>query len=50
VIDGKYGISGAQTPDVIVSALEQAWSERSPLTLVGEGADADACEDDSCST
>jgi len=27
-IDGRYGISGAQTSDLILSALEQAWSER----------------------
>jgi predicted DsbA family dithiol-disulfide isomerase len=27
-IDGRYGISGAQSSDLILSALEQAWSER----------------------
>jgi predicted DsbA family dithiol-disulfide isomerase len=26
-IDGRYGISGAQSSDLILSALEQAWSE-----------------------
>jgi predicted DsbA family dithiol-disulfide isomerase len=27
-IDGRYGISGAQSSELILSALEQAWSER----------------------
>ena len=27
-IDERYGISGAQSSDLILSALEQAWSER----------------------
>lgn len=30
VIDERYGIAGAQPPDVIGSALERAWSETSP--------------------
>ncbi|HJR44739.1 MAG TPA: DsbA family oxidoreductase [Actinomycetota bacterium] len=46
VIDGKYGIAGAQDPEVFVAALEQAWSERSPLTVLAE--DSDACDDGSC--
>lgn len=48
VIDGKYGIVGAQPADVIGAALERAWSERSPLTVVGEGSAAEACADGSC--
>ncbi|MBJ8348368.1 DsbA family oxidoreductase [Antrihabitans sp. YC2-6] len=44
VINEKYGISGAQSADVVLQALEQAWSEQ--LTLVT--ADGDACEGDSC--
>jgi predicted DsbA family dithiol-disulfide isomerase len=28
VIEGKYGVSGAQDPTVFAQALEQAWSER----------------------
>lgn len=31
VIDARYGISGAQPADIVLQALEQAWSERSPL-------------------
>jgi predicted DsbA family dithiol-disulfide isomerase len=53
VIDGRYGISGAQPADAVLQALDKAWSERTPLTLVtpagsapsGEG---DSCEGDSC--
>lgn len=48
VIDGKYGIAGAQEPDTILAALEQAWSERSPLKVLAESDDADACDDGSC--
>lgn len=48
VIDGKYGISGAQPADVILQALERAWSQRSPLTLVTPAGTASSCEGDSC--
>ena len=48
VIDGKYGLSGAQPADVVLRALDQAWSERSPLTLVTPGGPAPGCEGDSC--
>ncbi|UZJ25712.1 DsbA family oxidoreductase [Rhodococcus antarcticus] len=49
VIEGKYGISGAQPADTVLQALEQAWSERSPLTLVTPaGGAAPGCEGDSC--
>jgi predicted DsbA family dithiol-disulfide isomerase len=47
VIDGKYGLSGAQPGDVILRALEQAWSGRQQLTEVPNGHMA-ACEGDSC--
>ena len=48
VVDGRYGICGAQPADLLLQALEQAWSERSPLTLVASGAPAEGCEGDSC--
>ncbi len=49
VVDGRYGISGAQPADLVLQALEQAWAERGPLTLVAAGAgDAPGCEGDSC--
>ena len=48
VIDGRYGISGAQPADAVLHALDRAWSERSPLTLVAPGGSAPSCEGDSC--
>jgi len=50
VIDRKYGISGAQESAVLLQALEQAWSEANPLTMVtaAAGPAADDCADGSC--
>jgi predicted DsbA family dithiol-disulfide isomerase len=48
VIDGRFGISGAQPADVVLQVLEQSWSERSPLTLMTAGGSAPGCEGDSC--
>jgi predicted DsbA family dithiol-disulfide isomerase len=61
VIDRTYGLSGAQPAEVIRQALENAWMESHPLTMVGAAttgmgdaaagpADADAgnCEDGVC--
>jgi predicted DsbA family dithiol-disulfide isomerase len=48
VIDGRYGISGAQPADAVLQTLDKAWSERPPLTLVTPGGTAPACEGDSC--
>jgi predicted DsbA family dithiol-disulfide isomerase len=39
-IDRKYGISGAQSAEHFLGALEQAWKERP----VPEAANAPACE------
>ena len=47
VLDGTYGVSGAQPADLFLQALTQAWGERSPLTPLG-GTDGDACDDGSC--
>jgi predicted DsbA family dithiol-disulfide isomerase len=33
VIDERYGISGAQPPELILSALDQAWAEREPVGI-----------------
>ena len=46
-IDERYGISGAQPPEFILSALRQAWSEAAPAEVHSHG--ADGCEDGSCS-
>jgi predicted DsbA family dithiol-disulfide isomerase len=49
VVDRRYGVSGAQPADRLLAALERAWSERSPLTLVGTGEPTDeACGPDGC--
>jgi predicted DsbA family dithiol-disulfide isomerase len=52
VIDGRYGISGAQPADAILQTLDKAWSERSPLIPVTPGDSArdsaPSCEGDSC--
>jgi predicted DsbA family dithiol-disulfide isomerase len=45
VVDRAYGASGAQSPDVLLGMLEQAWAERSPLAVVAEGA---TCGPDGC--
>ena len=46
VLGGRYGISGAQPADLLLQAIEQAWSERDekPVAL-GEGA---VCGPDGC--
>jgi predicted DsbA family dithiol-disulfide isomerase len=44
-IDERYGVSGAQTPDVLLGALRQAHAE-SRLTVVS--GDGGKCDDESC--
>lgn len=49
VLDDKYGVSGAQSSDVFLDALNQVWQEQQPLQLIGStGNDAEGCEDGSC--
>ncbi|MHA7154614.1 DsbA family oxidoreductase [Arthrobacter sp. TMN-50] len=53
VIDRKYGISGAQPTDLFAEALDTAWEEANPLTLVTPagsaiGADGEVCGPDGC--
>lgn len=50
VIDGKYGISGAQPTAVFTQALGQAWAEAHPLQMVSmvSTAGGAACDGDSC--
>lgn len=46
VIDRKYGVPGAQAPEVFTQVLERAWSESHPqLDMLGG---ADACGPDGC--
>jgi predicted DsbA family dithiol-disulfide isomerase len=45
VLDRRYGVSGAQSAEVLLNALREAWDSQSPLTLVdaGPSCDGDAC-------
>ena len=49
VIDRKFGIPGAQAPDVILQVLQRAWAKTPrPLELAGDTAGAPACDGDAC--
>lgn len=53
VVDRRYGVSGAQPAPVLLGALERAWAEARPVTVLagagaGEAAGGDACADGSC--
>lgn len=51
VVDGRYGVSGAQPAEALLRVLEQAWEERTPLTLVSGAPGPDgssACDGDTC--
>ncbi|MEV6281005.1 DsbA family oxidoreductase [Nocardia sp. NPDC051832] len=47
VIDRKYGVSGAQPPEVFTQALERAWTDHAPEIEVLGGTD-DACGPEGC--
>ncbi|MCU1350800.1 MAG: 2-hydroxychromene-2-carboxylate isomerase/DsbA-like thioredoxin domain [Acidimicrobiales bacterium] len=47
VFDERLGVSGAQSPDVLLDVLEQAWAERPKIAVVASGAEG-SCEGDSC--
>lgn len=47
VINRKYAVSGAQPTEVFLDALQQAWDEEHPLTVVGDANDA-VCIDAGC--
>ncbi len=50
VIDGAYGVSGAQGAEVILRAMERAWAETHPVMVTAGGAGDEAgCTDGSCS-
>ena len=49
VIDGTYGVSGAQGADVLLQAMERAWAESHPVMVIAGGSDDQAaCADGSC--
>jgi predicted DsbA family dithiol-disulfide isomerase len=48
-VDRAYGISGAQPPELILSALRKAWADSRALQMVEANGDTGAsCTDDSC--
>ncbi|MGF7047724.1 putative DsbA family dithiol-disulfide isomerase [Paenibacillus sp. DS2015] len=48
VINRKYAISGAQSSEVFLNALQKAWDEEHPFTVLGDSADGDVCTEDGC--
>ena len=48
MIDGRYGISGAQPAATVLQALRRAHAERAPLAMVSAEAAGPGCEGDSC--
>jgi predicted DsbA family dithiol-disulfide isomerase len=52
VINRKYAVSGAQPVEVFVEALQKAWDEETPLTMVhepsGNATDTSMCADGRC--
>ncbi|MBA2578607.1 MAG: DsbA family protein [Euzebyaceae bacterium] len=48
VFDRRYGVSGAQPAPVLRAALERAWDESRPITILADDATAEACADGAC--
>ena len=48
VVDGRYGVSGAQPAAVLAQVLAQAWAERSPLQVLTSAATGPGCDGDAC--
>ncbi len=49
LFDGRLGIAGAQSPEMLSRVLERAWSQSRPVVvMVDEGDDAGGCTDDGC--
>ncbi|HEX2050163.1 MAG TPA: DsbA family oxidoreductase [Actinomycetota bacterium] len=46
VVDGRYGVAGAQPSDLLLEVLTRAWDERAPLDV--RPGSAPACDDGSC--
>jgi len=47
VVDGKFGIPGAQDAETILNVLERAWAKAHPLEMAVP-ADVGLCEGDNC--
>jgi len=50
VVDGKYGVSGAQPAELLLEVLQRGYDDNRALTVVdgAAGIDAAACNDESC--
>lgn len=49
VLDYRYGVSGAQPPEVLLQALERTWEDTHPAGVEQlSGDDAGACTDENC--
>ncbi len=48
VLDGKYGISGAQPAELLREALERAWAEGSAMVAASGVAEGAVCDADGC--
>jgi predicted DsbA family dithiol-disulfide isomerase len=48
VFDRTYGVSGAQPSEVMLGALQQAWTAANPLQMVGTADIDTTCTDDTC--
>ena len=54
VVDGKYGVSGAQPATTLLQVLQTAWAEARPVVMVGTSSRptrepaGEACADGSC--
>jgi predicted DsbA family dithiol-disulfide isomerase len=51
VVDGKFGIPGAQDAETILNVLNRAWTKAHPLEVVvpvGGSGSGEVCEGDSC--
>jgi predicted DsbA family dithiol-disulfide isomerase len=48
VLNRKYGVPGAQDPEVLLDALRKAWTDAHPLEEIGAGPGDAACQGDAC--
>jgi predicted DsbA family dithiol-disulfide isomerase len=49
VVDGKYGVAGAQPPEALLQVLDTAWAEANPLQVLTPAGGDEYCADGSCS-
>lgn len=51
VFDERYAVSGAQQPEIFLSALVRAWADAHPaIEVIGARDGAAACDDTACAT